>query len=57
MNNDNEQDIRKLDVEKDLDIGDYGFENIDNYEIEIYQINHSGYSFVGSNLRNNLMCR
>ena len=38
MNNDNEQDIRKLDVEKDLDIGDYGFENIDNYERTVNQL-------------------
>ena len=38
MNNDNEQDIRKLDVEKDLDIKDYGFENIDNYERTVNQL-------------------
>ena len=38
MNNDNKQDIKRLDVEKDLNIKDYGFENIDNYERTVNQL-------------------
>lgn len=38
MNNDNNQDIKRLDVEKDFNIKDYGFENIDNYERTINQL-------------------
>lgn len=38
MNNDNKQDIKRLDVEKDFNIKDYGFENIDNYERTVNQL-------------------
>lgn len=38
MNNDNKQDIKKLDVEKDFNIKDYAFENIDNYERTVNQL-------------------
>ena len=38
MNNDNKQDIKRLDVEKDFNIKDYAFENIDNYERTVNQL-------------------
>ena len=38
MNNDNKQDIKRLDVEKDFNIKYYGFEHIDNYERTVNQL-------------------